>query len=66
MMRKPIPVWLPMAAPGALGTNPIAFGFPVENSHPMIVDMATSATAFRQKTLQGNRENIYIGEKGWR
>ncbi|NZA84666.1 TRAP transporter large permease subunit [Escherichia coli] len=24
-----------------LGTNPIAFGFPVENSHPMIVDMAT-------------------------
>ncbi|WP_413113624.1 Ldh family oxidoreductase [Thaumasiovibrio sp. DFM-14] len=29
-----------------LGTNPIAFGFPVEGSHPMIVDMATSATAF--------------------
>ncbi|PMH45328.1 ureidoglycolate dehydrogenase [Vibrio sp. 10N.286.49.B3] len=29
-----------------LGTNPIAFGFPVEGSHPMIIDMATSATAF--------------------
>ncbi len=29
-----------------LGTNPIAFGFPVKDSHPMIVDMATSAIAF--------------------
>ncbi|MEZ9311355.1 Ldh family oxidoreductase [Vibrio sp. 10N.286.49.F3] len=29
-----------------LGTNPIAFGFPVQDSHPMIIDMATSATAF--------------------
>ena len=29
-----------------LGTNPIAFGFPVEGSHPMIIDMATSATAY--------------------
>ncbi|TBR41957.1 Ldh family oxidoreductase [Marinomonas agarivorans] len=28
------------------GTNPIAFGFPVENAAPVIVDMATSATAF--------------------
>lgn len=28
------------------GTNPIAFGFPVENADPVIVDMATSATAF--------------------
>ncbi|MBW7985094.1 Ldh family oxidoreductase [Enterobacillus tribolii] len=29
-----------------LGTNPIAFGFPVKDSSPMIVDMATSAIAF--------------------
>ncbi|EDS5955563.1 Ldh family oxidoreductase [Salmonella enterica subsp. enterica] len=29
-----------------LGTNPIAFGFPVKDSHSMIVDMATSAIAF--------------------
>lgn len=29
-----------------LGTNPIAFGFPVEGSTPMIHDLATSATAF--------------------
>lgn len=28
------------------GTNPIAFGFPVANGDPVIVDMATSATAF--------------------
>jgi len=28
------------------GTNPIAFGFPVENGDPVIIDMATSATAF--------------------
>ncbi|WP_191603197.1 ureidoglycolate dehydrogenase [Marinomonas algicola] len=28
------------------GTNPIAFGFPVENGNPVIIDMATSATAF--------------------
>lgn len=28
------------------GTNPIAFGFPVENANPVIIDMATSATAF--------------------
>lgn len=28
------------------GTNPIAFGFPVEGGAPVIVDMATSAIAF--------------------
>ncbi len=28
------------------GTNPICFGFPVKEGEPVIVDMATSATAF--------------------
>ncbi|GAB3480584.1 Ldh family oxidoreductase [Marinomonas epiphytica] len=28
------------------GTNPIAFGFPVQDGAPIIIDMATSATAF--------------------
>lgn len=50
-----------MAAPSALGTNPIAFGFPVENSHPMIVDMATSATAFG-KILHAKETGKHIGE----
>ncbi len=36
----------PYGGAGALGTNLIAFGFPVKDSHPMIVDMATSAIAF--------------------
>lgn len=44
-----------------LGTNPIAFGFPVENSHPMIVDMATSATAFG-KLLHAKETGQQIGE----
>ena len=44
-----------------LGTNPIAFGFPVENSHPMIVDMATSATAFG-KILHAKETGKHIGE----
>jgi LDH2 family malate/lactate/ureidoglycolate dehydrogenase len=44
-----------------LGTNPIAFGFPVEGSHPMIVDMATSATAFG-KLLHAKETDSQIGE----
>ncbi|MGL6259477.1 Ldh family oxidoreductase [Vibrio sp. WXL210] len=44
-----------------LGTNPIAFGFPVEGSHPMIVDMATSATAFG-KLLHAKETGQQIGE----
>lgn len=44
-----------------MGTNPIAFGFPVENSHPMIVDMATSATAFG-KILHAKETGKHIGE----
>ncbi|MCF7364436.1 Ldh family oxidoreductase [Vibrio sp. A1-b2] len=43
-----------------LGTNPIAFGFPVEGSHPMIVDMATSATAFG-KLLHAKETGQEIG-----
>lgn len=42
-----------------LGTNPIAFGFPVEGSTPMIVDMATSATAFG-KLLHAKETNSPI------
>ncbi|MEZ7214649.1 Ldh family oxidoreductase [Klebsiella spallanzanii] len=44
-----------------IGTNPIAFGFPVENSYPMIVDMATSATAFG-KILHAKETGKPIGE----
>ncbi|WP_354623105.1 Ldh family oxidoreductase [Psychromonas sp. MME2] len=44
-----------------LGTNPIAFGFPVKDSHPMIVDMATSATAFG-KLLHAKETGQQIGE----
>jgi LDH2 family malate/lactate/ureidoglycolate dehydrogenase len=44
-----------------LGTNPIAFGFPVKNSYPMIVDMATSATAFG-KILHAKETGTLIGE----
>lgn len=52
-----------------LGTNPISFGFPVENSHPMIVDMATSATAFgkllhAKETGQQIGENLAIDKEG--
>ncbi|RKF17947.1 Ldh family oxidoreductase [Alginatibacterium sediminis] len=43
-----------------LGTNPIAFGFPVLNSEPMIVDMATSATAFG-KLLLAKENNTPLG-----
>lgn len=44
-----------------LGTNPIAFGFPVDGSHPMIVDMATSATAFG-KLLHAKETGQEIGK----
>ncbi|NLS14205.1 Ldh family oxidoreductase [Vibrio sp. SM6] len=44
-----------------LGTNPIAFGFPVEGGEPMIVDMATSATAFG-KLLHAKETGQQIGE----
>ncbi|WP_413113627.1 Ldh family oxidoreductase [Thaumasiovibrio sp. DFM-14] len=44
-----------------LGTNPIAFGFPVEGGTPMIIDMATSATAFG-KLLHAKETNQPIGE----
>lgn len=44
-----------------LGTNPIAFGFPVEGGSPMILDMATSATAFG-KLLHAKETNQPIGE----
>ncbi|GEM79829.1 Ldh family oxidoreductase [Vibrio superstes] len=52
-----------------LGTNPIAFGFPVKDSHPMIVDMATSATAFgklllAKETGQPIGENLAIDAEG--
>ncbi|GAM60992.1 malate dehydrogenase [Vibrio ishigakensis] len=52
-----------------LGTNPIAFGFPVKDSHPMIVDMATSATAFgkllhAKETGQEIGDNLAIDAEG--
>ncbi|MCW8345890.1 Ldh family oxidoreductase [Vibrio sp. ZSDZ65] len=52
-----------------LGTNPIAFGFPVKDSHPMIVDMATSATAFgkllvAKETGQPIGENLALDAEG--
>ncbi|CCN84048.1 putative Malate/L-lactate dehydrogenase [Vibrio nigripulchritudo SFn27] len=42
------------------GTNPIAFGFPVENGDPVIVDMATSATAYG-KLLHAKETGNAIG-----
>ena len=42
------------------GTNPIAFGFPVENGEPVIVDMATSATAYG-KLLHAKETGNSIG-----
>ncbi|MEP9247630.1 Ldh family oxidoreductase [Enterobacter hormaechei] len=44
-----------------LGTNPIAFGFPVAGEEPMIVDMATSAIAFG-KILHAKETGKPIGE----
>ncbi|HCO8821952.1 TPA: Ldh family oxidoreductase [Escherichia coli] len=44
-----------------LGTNPLAFGFPVQNEMPMIVDMATSAVAFG-KILHAKETGQPIGE----
>ncbi|GDY25130.1 MULTISPECIES: Ldh family oxidoreductase [unclassified Agarivorans] len=44
-----------------LGTNPIAFGFPVEGSTPMIIDMATSATAYG-KLLHAKETGQSIGK----
>lgn len=44
-----------------LGTNPLAFGFPVEGSTPMIVDFATSATAFG-KLLHARETGSPIGK----
>lgn len=49
------------AAGRFLGTNPIAFGFPVEGGTPMIVDMATSATAFG-KLLHAKETGQQIGK----
>lgn len=42
--------WAPLVHPwggreALLGTNPIAFGFPIPNADPVVVDMATSALA---------------------
>ena len=45
----------------SLGTNPIAFGFPVAGEEPMIVDMATSAIAFG-KILHAKETGKPIGE----
>ncbi len=42
------------------GTNPLAFGFPVKDGEPVIVDMATSATAFG-KLLHAKETGNEIG-----
>ncbi len=44
-----------------LGTNPLAFGFPVKDSPPMIVDFATSAIAFG-KLLHAKETGQQIGK----
>lgn len=44
-----------------LGTNPLAFGFPVKDEAPMIVDMATSAVAFG-KILHAKETGQPVGE----
>lgn len=41
------------------GTNPIAFGFPTKNHDPVILDMATSNTAFG-KILHAKEQNTSI------
>ncbi len=50
-------------ATGIFGTNPISFAIPTDHSHPVVLDIATSAVA-TQKIVQARRE----GEKiplGW-
>jgi LDH2 family malate/lactate/ureidoglycolate dehydrogenase len=46
-----------------LGTNPVAFGFPVNDGPPLIVDLATSMVA-RGKVILAAREKKQI-PKGW-
>ena len=46
-----------------LGTNPIAFGFPVKNGPPVIVDMSSSVVA-RGRIINAAREGVPIPE-GW-
>ncbi|WP_232337699.1 Ldh family oxidoreductase [Thermoactinomyces sp. CICC 23799] len=46
-----------------LGTNPVAFGFPVNDGPPLIVDLATSMVA-RGKVILAAREKKPI-PKGW-
>ncbi|HAX5005901.1 TPA: Ldh family oxidoreductase [Escherichia coli] len=52
-----------------LGTNPIAFGFPVKDEGPMIVDMATSAIAFgkilhAKETGKSVAEGVALDKEG--
>lgn len=46
-----------------MGTNPIAFGFPVEEGPPLIADLSSSVTA-RGKIINAAREGSQIPE-GW-
>lgn len=46
-----------------LGTNPIAFGFPVRSGAPLIVDMSSSVAA-RGNIILANKQNKPIPE-GW-
>lgn len=46
-----------------LGTNPVAFGFPVEDGPPVVVDMSSSVVA-RGRIINAAREGMPIPE-GW-
>ena len=58
----------PGAARAAVGTNPIAFGFPTEGD-PLLIDMGTSALMFTDLALRARRgerlpEGVAIDEDG--
>lgn len=52
MSSTPQPLMVPtFGKQRRLGSNPLAFAAPVENNHPVVVDMATTTVAFGKVTI---------------